>query len=135
MSYATSASALENDFASDLLPERKPSPQAMLPVQRDINKTDKSYKERLAMEAMANNISRGLASSVSGRHSPAGSLPGADLDRREKESHLHLIMLVGLLASGKTTLARSIVKAFGGYVLVSGECEEDDSWKGEWDKW
>ena len=107
----------------------------MLPVHIDIDKTDRSYKERLAMAAMVNNISRGLSSSVSGRYSPAGSLPGADLDTRDKEPHLHLIMLVGLLASGKTTLARSIVKAFGGYALVSEECEEDSSWEEEWNKW
>lgn len=133
MSYAASASALEGDLG--VLPEKKSSLQDMLPVYRDIDKTDSSYKEHLAMATMVNNISRGLKSSISGRYSPAESLPGAELDRRDKKPPLHLIMLVGLLASGKTTLARSIVKEFGGYALVSGEYEEDDNWEEEWDKW
>lgn len=108
---------------------------SMPPFHIDIDKTDRSYKERLALaSAMASNMSRGLASSISRALSPAGSTFGA-AERREREQQLHLIMLVGLSASGKTTLARSVVKAFGGYVLVSGSSmEEPDLWQEEWDK-
>ena len=85
---------------------------------------------------MASNISRGLASSISRGLSPAVLLTASLPERRSKEQQLHLIMLVGLVASGKTTLARSIVKAFGGYVLVSGGwVENEGKWEEEWDKW
>lgn len=101
----------------------------------DIHKTDRSYKERLALaSAMASNISKGLASSISRGLSPAASLIVSM--ERNREPQLHLIMLVGLVASGKTTLARSIVEAFGGYILVSGGwIEEEGKWEEEWDKW
>jgi len=112
---------------------------SMPPFHIDIGKTDRSYKERLALaSAMASNMSRGLASSVSRALSPASSTLGVVeiAERRERAQQPHLIMLVGLSASGKTTLARSVVKAFGGYVLVSGcSVEEPDLWQEEWDKW
>ena len=112
---------------------------SMPPFHIDIDKTDRSYKERLALgSAMASSISRGLVSSISRALSPASSMlrvAGVG-ERKEREQQLHLIMLVGLSASGKTTLARSVVKAFGGYVLVSGSSvEEPDLWQEEWDKW
>lgn len=112
---------------------------SMPPFHIDIDKTDRSYKERLALaSAMASNMSRGLASSISRALSPVGSMLGVAGagERRGREQQLHLIMLVGLSASGKTTLARSVVKAFGGYVLVSGgSVEEPGLWQEEWDKW
>ena len=96
----------------------------MPPYYIDIDKTDRSYKERLAA-SMASSMCRGL--------SPAASADGLPGERRLPQ--LHLIMLVGLVASGKTTLARAIVSAFGGYVLVSGEnLEQEGGWEEEWDK-
>ncbi|KAF8466437.1 hypothetical protein BDZ91DRAFT_725420 [Kalaharituber pfeilii] len=95
-----------------LQPLSRSSFNRLPPYYVDIDKTDRIYKERLA-SAMVSNISRG----------------------EMKRPQLHLIMLVGLVASGKTTLAKSIVQAFSGYVLVTGGIvENEDLWEEEWDK-
>lgn len=107
----------------------------------DIDKTDRTYKERLANQtslamasAMASSISKGLTSSISRGLSPARSLRGG-LVTGEREQ-LHLIMLVGLIASGKTMLAESVVRAFGGYECVSGDLvEQEAGWEEVWNKW
>ncbi|KAI5794353.1 hypothetical protein DFH27DRAFT_133388 [Peziza echinospora] len=132
-SFTSGSSSLTRPMSSSASPvwdeQHQPlsssSFKRMPPFYVDINQTDKSYKERLA-STMASNMSRGL--------SPAFSMSSA-IEKRE--INLHLIMLVGLVASGKSTLAKAIVRAFGGYVLVSGEwvgSDEDSSWETEWDK-